>query len=312
MWDDYDFGGGNYSWDNTDWDASVGDITQDLTGGDSSWWDSVSNWGGGLTDAISNWDFGSTTGDVTGSLSDYMNWNDPWNTYGNDNMTMSNPTDPYANLPVETSYGDMAYGNPTSGSITNTLSNIFNTIGTNKNAQNLLGKGVAALLAGKQNTAAAKSYQNLANSATVDPFGAQRAQYQAQLSQGYANPNSITAVKQNMDALARAQAIKDAAAGRRSNTATSSPGLLLAQQQAQQNYLKNLASLAGANISPNTGAAANAMSQAIQSGTSGYTSPLMYLLGASNTPTTTSANNQAGGVNPQSTTGIQDLIGLFS
>lgn len=306
MWDDYDFGGGNYSWDNTDWDASVGDITQDLTGGDSSWWDSVSNWGGGLTDAISNWDFGSTTGDVTGSLSDYMNWNDPWNTYGNDNITMSNPTDPYANLPIETSYGDMAYGNPNSGSITSTLSSIFNTIGTNKNAQGLLGKGLSALLAGYQANKASDAYSKVASQA--DPFASQRGQYQQQLAQAVKNPNSIPMIQQQTQALAQAQAIKDAAAGRRSNNATSSPGLLLAQSQAAQNYMNNLANWGGANIN-GTSTAANYAAKAADQGTNSYISPLLYLLGGATTPTTTSAKNT--GTNTQSTTALQDLFGLL-
>ena len=81
------------------------------------------------------------------------------------------------------------------------------------------------------------------------------------------------------DAIARSQAIKDAAAGRRSNNATSSPAMLAAQAEAAQKYINSMMTPAGANINPNTGAMASAMTSAAGYDANGYTSPLLYAMG---------------------------------
>ena len=175
------------------------------------------------------------------------------------------------------------------GSITSALQKLF----TNPN---LLGKGISALYEGDQNKKNAKTLNNAANSTTIDPFGSQRAQYQQELQNTVQNPYSSAIVKSQVDNLQRQQAIKDAAAGRRSNTLSTAPSMLAAQAQIAQNYINQLGTLAGANIAPNSYAYANLINQASKSDTNGYISPLLSLLGntqqsGSNAKTTNSAGN---------------------
>lgn len=175
------------------------------------------------------------------------------------------------------------------GSITSALQKLF----TNPN---LLGKGISALYEGNQNKKNAKTLNNAANSTTIDPFGSQRAQYQQELQNTVQNPYSSAIVKSQVDNLQRQQAIKDAAAGRRSNTLSTAPSMLAAQAQIAQNYINQLGTLAGANIAPNSSAYANLINQASKSDTNGYISPLLSLLGntqqsGSNAKTTNSAGN---------------------
>ena len=175
------------------------------------------------------------------------------------------------------------------GSITSALQKLF----TNPN---LLGKGISALYEGYQNKKNAKTLTNAANSTTIDPFGSQRAQYQQELQNTIQNPYSSAIVKSQVDNLQRQQAIKDAAAGRRSNTLSTAPSMLASQAQIAQNYINQLGTLAGANIAPNSSAYANLINQASKSDTNGYISPLLSLLGntqqsGSNAKTTNSAGN---------------------
>ena len=175
------------------------------------------------------------------------------------------------------------------GSITSALQKLF----TNPN---LLGKGISALYEGYQNKKNAKTLNNAANSTTIDPFGSQRAQYQQELQNTVQNPYSSAIVKSQVDNLQRQQAIKDAAAGRRSNTLSTAPSMLASQAQIAQNYINQLGTLAGANIAPNSSAYANLINQASKSDTNGYISPLLSLLGntqqsGSNAKTTNSAGN---------------------
>jgi len=158
------------------------------------------------------------------------------------------------------------------GSITSALQKLF----TNPN---LLGKGISALYEGYQNKKNAKTLTNAANSTTIDPFGSQRAQYQQELQNTIQNPYSSAIVKSQVDNLQRQQAIKDAAAGRRSNTLSTAPSMLASQAQIAQNYINQLGTLAGANIAPNSSAYANLINQASKSDTNGYISPLLSLLG---------------------------------
>lgn len=175
------------------------------------------------------------------------------------------------------------------GSITSALQKLF----TNPN---LLGKGISALYEGYQNKKNAKTLTNAANSTTIDPFGSQRAQYQQELQNTIQKPYSSAIVKSQVDNLQRQQAIKDAAAGRRSNTLSTAPSMLASQAQIAQNYINQLGTLAGANIAPNSSAYANLINQASKSDTNGYISPLLSLLGntqqsGSNAKTTNSAGN---------------------
>lgn len=178
------------------------------------------------------------------------------------------------------------------GSIQDTLQKIF----TNPN---VLGKGIAALMTGQQNKKMASSLNNIASSPRLDPFGSQRPVYQQELQNAIKDPNSIPLIKQQTEAIARAQAIKDAAAGRRSNNATSSPAMLAAQAEAAQKYINSMMTPAGANINPNTGAMAGAMTSAAGYDANGYTSPLAYMLG----------NQQQAGSNSAAMQAILEALG---
>ena len=113
----------------------------------------------------------------------------------------------------------------------------------------------------------------------MDPFGSQRAQYQTELSNAVQNPYSAPIVRQQVDAIQQAQAIKDAQAGRRSNSATSSPALLAAQAQVAQKYIDSLYTPSGANIGPQgLSSLLQTQQQGINSGVNGYMSPILSAL----------------------------------
>jgi len=158
----------------------------------------------------------------------------------------------------------------TSG-IENALSQLFSGQG-GKGALS----GLGALIEGMQNKKKASSIQNIVNQQQqrTDPFGAQRPFYQQQLQSTVQNPYSQPIVKDQVAQIARAQAIKDAAAGRRSNSATSSPAMLAAQAAAAQNYMNSLMQPAGAGISPNA-SGLEALLSGNQADINGYLSPAM-------------------------------------
>ncbi len=172
--------------------------------------------------------------------------------------------------------------------IQNTLAQIFQGGSNNK----LLSTGLSALISGAQNKRKAAQLQQLAQTLRTsgDPFGSQRAQYQQALSQAVQDPYSAPIVKNQVDALAQAQAIKDAAAGRRSNSMTSAPQLLAEQAKVAQNYINSLYTPAGANISPNMSGYTQASMAGTQAGVDGYLSPLAAALGYNQK---SSSNNEA-------------------
>lgn len=141
-------------------------------------------------------------------------------------------------------------------------------------------RGLAALLEGSQNKKQAAALQKLVaqQQTRLDPFGSQRPQYQQELSNAVQNPYQAAIVKNQVDQIAQAQARKDAAAGRRSNMATSSPAMLAAQAQVAQNYINSLMTPAGANIAPQS-AGLQQLAEASKYGTQGYISPLLSALG---------------------------------
>lgn len=168
------------------------------------------------------------------------------------------------------------------GSISQVLSDLFN----NKKAMT----GIGALFEGFQNMQKANAMQELASKmqGAMDPFGTQRAGYQTQLAAAIQNPYSSPIVRAQVEQLQRAQAAKDAAAGRRSNSATSSPALLAAQAQIAQNYINSLMTPAGANINPSgLSSLLQTQQQGINSGINGFVSPLLsaagYNSGSNNT-----------------------------
>ena len=157
------------------------------------------------------------------------------------------------------------------GGVSNVLSNIFS--GQNGG---FAAKGLAALLEGSQNKKKAAMMQQLAQQFRTngDPFGSQRPFYQQQLQQTVQDPYSAPIVKNQVDALAQAQAIKDAAAGRRSNSMTSAPQLLAAQAKVAQDYMNSLQTPAGANIKPDLSGYISANTAGINANINGYTSPI--------------------------------------
>lgn len=183
---------------------------------------------------------------------------------------------------------DGAFGGFDVGGIQQTLGNLFNSAIGNKG----LMTGLGALMEGYQNKRKASSLNNLATQQQqrLDPFGSQRQQYQQLLSQAIQDPYSSPIVRDQVAQIQKAQAIKDAAAGRRSNQATSNPAMLAAQAQVAQDYIKSLYTPAGANIGPQDGGTLAARIQASNAGTHGYISPLLSALGMN---TQTNTNNQS-------------------
>jgi len=187
------------------------------------------------------------------------------------------------------------------GSISQTLQKLF----TNPA---LLSKGLGALVEGYQNKKNANTLTNAANSTKIDPFGSQRAQYQQELQNTVQNPYSSAIVKSQVDNLQRQQAIKDAAAGRRSNSLSSAPSVLAAQAQIAQNYMNQLGTLAGANIAPSSSSYANLMSNAANSGTNSYTSPLLYALTSA---LTSNGSNKTGSNNSNNSNYANSLLSFL-
>jgi hypothetical protein len=115
-----------------------------------------------------------------------------------------------------------------------------------------LGSIISALLTGRQNMQNAQQSRNIINQqqASTDPFASQRPFYQQQLQQSITNPYSSPIVADQVNALKRAQDIKNAAAGRRSNSAPTDPELLKAMAQIAQTHQNSLYQPAGANFKP--------------------------------------------------------------
>lgn len=158
---------------------------------------------------------------------------------------------------------------PTMGGVQNTLSGLFNNKG--------FVTGLGALAEGYQNKKKAAALQQMVNQnrQPLDPFGSQRPFYQQQLQQAVQDPYSAPIVRDQVDALAQAQRIADAKAGRRSNNATSSPALLAAQAQVAQKYIDSLYKPAGANIGPQgLSSLLSAQQQGINAGINNYLSPM--------------------------------------
>jgi len=101
---------------------------------------------------------------------------------------------------------------------------------------------------------------------------------QQKLAGAIKDPYGQPLVKAQTDALAQAQAIKDAAAGRRSNNATSSPALIAEQAKIAQNYINSLQNPSGANMSAGMGGLEQLLA-ANKAGINGYTSPMLSALG---------------------------------
>ena len=205
------------------------------------------------------------------------------------------------------------------GSVGNTLSQIFN-------GQD--GKGLAsvlgALVEGRQNKQNSARNQQTINqfrqqsnpfdqaSTGASQMGASsmRDAMQQKLASAMTDPYGQPIVKAQIDALAQAQAINDAAAGRRSNNATSSPALIAEQAKIAQNYINSLYNPAGAGMSSGMGGLDQLLA-ANKSDTNGYLSPLLAALGYNTGTATNSAQmNATNGLSTEQKTAlIQSLLG---
>ena len=146
------------------------------------------------------------------------------------------------------------------------------------------GKGgssiLGALAEGRQNKKYVQGVKDIVGQQqqTIDPFGSQRPFYQQQLQQAVSNPYSQKIVADQVAALKSAQDRKNAAAGRRSNSAGTDPELLRAMADIAMKYQQQLYTPAGANINPNM-AGLSALLGANKQNTNGYISPLLSALG---------------------------------
>lgn len=165
---------------------------------------------------------------------------------------------------------------PSMNQAQNTLANIFNNKG--------FVTGLGALAEGYQNKKKAAALQQMVqqNRQPLDPFGSQRPFYQQQLQQSVQDPYSSPIVSAQVEQLKRAQQIKDAQAGRRSNSATTDPALMAAMAGVAQNYMNSLQTPAGANISPQgLSSLMSAQQQGINNDVNGYLSPALSALAKS-------------------------------
>jgi len=198
---------------------------------------------------------------------------------------------PQGNTSPTISWGD---------TLTKMLGGLGGLFGQNKNQQrggqlsSGLGSIISALLTGKQNTQNAQQSKNIINQqqASTDPFASQRPFYQQQLQQSVTNPYSSPIVADQVNALKHAQDIKNAAAGRRSNSATTDPELLKAMAEVAQKYQSSLQQPAGANFRPDMTGYKELLG-ANQQQTNGYISPLLSALGFTQQQGNNSANMES-------------------
>ena len=233
--------------------------------------------------------------------------------YGNTDWSFNQPQqgqfnfdDQLSNSPLEgwqqngTDWG--AVDQQLGSNFSNPLIDAYNKMPSMNQAQNVLAglfnnkgalTGIGALMEGYQNKKKAAALQQLVSQMRqpMDPFGSQRPQYQAELSRAVQDPYSSPIVANQVKALQQAQQIKDAQAGRRSNSATSNPALLAAQAQVAQKYIDSLYTPAGANIGPQgLSGLLQTQQQGINAGVNGYMSPIASAIGYN---TGTSNNNTA-------------------
>lgn len=193
---------------------------------------------------------------------------------------------------------------PNMGGIQSTLSNLFNSkAGVS---------GLGALIEGMQNRKKASATNQLVQQMqpAMDPFGSQRAQYQQQLSSAYQDPYSQPIVRDQVAQIQRAQAIKDAAAGRRSNSSTSDPAMLAASAQVAQKYIDSLQTPAGANIGPQGLSSLLQLQQSgMNAGINGMASPMLSALGYNTGTATNSQSMQGMQLTPQQQQALIKMLG---
>jgi hypothetical protein len=166
-------------------------------------------------------------------------------------------------------------GNPNAGS-QDMLTKILSSLGGLKG---MFGLG-SALMTGQQNKQSADNTNRIVQQqqARQDPFASQRPFYQQQLQQSVTSPYSSPIVADQLKAMQALQARKDAAAGRRSNTAGSNPALMAEAAKVALQDRNSLMQPAGANINPNQIGLQDLLG-ASQLQTQGTMSPLMSAIG---------------------------------
>ena len=166
-------------------------------------------------------------------------------------------------------------GNPNAGS-QDMLTKILGSLGGLKG---MFGLG-SALMTGQQNKQSADNTNRIVQQqqARQDPFASQRPFYQQQLQQSVTNPYSSPIVADQLKAMQALQARKDAAAGRRSNTAYGNPALMAEAAKVALQDRQSLMQPAGANINPNQIGLQDLLG-ASQLQTQGTMSPLMSAIG---------------------------------
>ena len=230
--DNYDYDGEYANFDSQDFD----------TLGDTTWWNGDGGPGyAGFQTPQSNNNGG-------------YDFQQEWNNFAGQDQYYQDPMGNQAWMnPSGSTVGTMAPGGsfeptdkltPALGGVQNTLANLFN----NK----AFVSGIGALMEGSQNKKKAAMTQQMVRQMqpAMDPFGAQRGQYQQELARTMQDPYSAPIVRDQVEQLKHAQAIKDAAAGRRSNSATTDPALMAAMAGVAQKYMDSLYTPAGANINP--------------------------------------------------------------
>ena len=249
--DDYDFS----DWFSDDYGSDYTPMEGNTTPDSGDYFD---NAGGTYGDwSQGNYDY------TYGNTSDYGN--DYWNNLNN-GINYSGSGNFYGNTPQ---FQAIDTANP-SGSISTTLSNIFN----NPNAMKMGAAGLSALLEGYQNKKKAEAMKQAVKQ--LDPWASQRPFYQQQAQAAVTNPYDSPIVKAQIEQLQNAQNIKDAAAGRRSNSLTSSPAVMAEMARIAQAYQAQMANQGGATIQPS--GLAQTLDRASSYDTQGYLSPLSSIL----------------------------------
>ncbi len=260
----WDFGPGNMN----DYGPSAGDYTVPTEGNFDSYYDLSSGPNPDQSVYQTGWDFGPGNSEQ---------WNQVGGTpvFGDGQMgggfLQDGKFQNYQELP-----GYQSSMQQTMGGIQNTLAGLFNNKG--------FVTGLGALAEGYQNKKKAAALQQMVqqNRQPLDPFGSQRPFYQQQLQQSVQDPYSSPIVSAQVEQLKRAQDIKNAAAGRRSNSATTDPALMAAMAGVAQNYMNSLQTPAGANISPQgLSSLMSAQQQGINNDVNGYLSPALSALAKS-------------------------------
>ena len=138
-----------------------------------------------------------------------------------------------------------------------------------------VGTGLAALMEGGQNQQKSQQYAQIAQNPALDPFGSQRGFYQQQAQNAVTNPYDSPIVKAQVAQMQRSQDIKNAAAGRRSNDATTNPALMAAMADAAMKYQNQMATQGGAGMRPDSSAISQLLTGSANAGINGYQSPVM-------------------------------------